>query len=130
MAKLIAYFTQLEGMAVYAAYNERLKGNALGNDQDYVAIQDTILMKKYTERYFEIYNHFTTKSNDTLTVKDWSMLAELSSGKRLWYRLGAHMAAVIDAKSGRVKLTGLIAEPSENFIRNYLLLTLSSNTIK
>ena len=122
MAKLIAYFTHLEGMAVYAAYDERLKGNALNNDPDYMALQDIALMKKYTKRYFEIYNHFLAHSNDTLTEKDWSMLGELSSGDRLWYRVGAQMAANIDKKSGRNKLTGLIAEPSENFIRNYLQL--------
>ena len=122
MAKLIAYFTHLEGMAVYAAYDERIKGNALNNDPDYMALQDIALMKKYTKRYFEIYNHFLAHSNDNLTEKDWSMLGELSSGDRLWYRVGAQMAANIDKKSGRNKLTGLIAEPSENFIRNYLQL--------
>ena len=122
MAKLIEYFTHLEGMAVYAAYDERLKDNALNNDPDYMALQDIALMKKYTKRYFEIYNHFLAHSNDNLTEKDWSMLGELSSGDRLWYRVGAQMAANIDKKSGRNKLTGLIAEPSENFIRNYLQL--------
>jgi len=122
MAELIAYCTHLEGMAVYAAYEERLKNNALGNDQDYVALQDTVLMKKYTARYFEIYNHFRNNANAVLTEKDWAMLTELSSGERLWYRVGAQMAAVIDKKSGRGKLTALIAEPSENFISNYLLL--------
>jgi len=121
MAELIAYFTHLEGMAVYAAYDERLENNALGNDQDYVALQDTVVMKKYTARYFEIYNHFRNNANAVLTEKDWAMLTELSSGERLWYRVGAQMAAVIDKKSGRDKLTALIAEPSENFISNYLL---------
>jgi len=122
MAELIAYFTHLEGMAVYAAYDERLKGKALNNDPDYVALQDTALMKTYMNRYFEIYNHFLSQSNDTLTEKDWLMLGELSSDKRLWYRAGAIMAATIDMKSGRKKLTGLIAEPSGNFIIAYLLL--------
>jgi hypothetical protein len=122
MAELIAYFTHLEGMAVYAAYEERLKNNALGNDQDYVALQDTALMRKYTNRYFEIYNHFLCHSKDTLTENDWSLLGELSSDKRLWYRVGAEMAATIDEKSGRAKLTRLIAEPSENFIKTYQLL--------
>jgi hypothetical protein len=122
MAKLIAYFTHLEGMAVYAAYAERLKDQALINDPDYVALQDTGLMKKYTNSYFEIYNHFLSSSNETLTEKDWLILGELSSDKRLWYRVGASMAAMIDMKSGRKKLTGLIAEPSENFIKTYILL--------
>ena len=61
-------------------------------------------------------------SNDTAIVEDWLMLGELSSDKRLWYRAGEKMAATIDEKSGRNKLTGLIAEPSGNFIQTYLLL--------
>jgi len=121
MAELIAYFTHLEGMAVYAAYDERLKGKALNNDPDYVALQDTALMEKYTTRYFGIYNHFLTHSNDTLTEKDWLMLGELSSDNRLWYRVGAKMAETIDLKSGRKKLTSLIAGPSAGFISEYLL---------
>ena len=122
MSGLIAYLTHLEGMAVYAAYDERKKNNALNNDPDYIALQDTLLMKILTNRYFEIYNHFLVNTNDTLTEKDWSMLRELSSGNRLRYRVGSAMAEIVDKKSGRAKLTGLISEPSENFINTYLLL--------
>lgn len=121
MSKLIAYLTHLEGMAVYAAYEERVKNNTLNNDPDYIALQDTLLMKKLCKRYFEIYNHFLVNKNDTLTEKDWSMLVELSSGDRLWYRVGSRMAEIIDKKLGRDKLTGLIFEPSENFINKYML---------
>jgi len=123
MSKLIAYLTHLEGMAVYAAYDERKKNNALNNDPDYIALQDTKLMKKLINRYFEIYNHFLVNTNDTLTEKDWSMFSELSSGNRLWYRVGSRMAEIIDKKSKRDKLTSLISGPSENFINTYILLT-------
>lgn len=122
MSKLIAYLTHLEGMAVYAAYDERKKNDALNNDPDYIALQDTLLMNKLISRYFEIYNHFLVNPSDTLTEKDWSMLRELSSGNRLWYRAGSRMAEVIDKKSGREKLTSLISEPSEDFINTYILL--------
>jgi len=122
MAKLIAYFTHLEGMAVYAAYDARVKGHAIFNDPDYVALTDTALMKKYNRRYFEIYSHFLSNPNDTLTEKDWLMIGELSSNERLWYRVGATMAEEIDTKLGRNKLVNLIAEPSEIFIKTYLLL--------
>jgi len=120
MAELIAYFTHLEGMAVYAAYNERKKGGALNYDQDYVSLQDSALMKNYTIRYFEIYNHFLNNGNDSLTDNDWLMLGELSSDDRLWYRVGAQMAALIDKKAGREKLTALITGPSGDFINTYL----------
>jgi hypothetical protein len=122
MAKLIAYFTHLEGMAVYAAYDERLKNNALNSDSDYFALLDTALMKKYTNRYFEIYNHFLNNSSDSLKDKDWLMLGELSSDNRLWYRVGSKMAETIDKNLGRGKLTSLISEPSEIFINTYLSL--------
>lgn len=122
MSALIAYLTHLEGMAVYAAYDERTKGNALNSDSDYVALQDTVRIRKYFQRYFGIYNHFLSNSTKILTEKDWSMFAELSSGDRLWYRVGSKMAETIDRKAGREKLTCLIAEPSENFIKTYLSL--------
>jgi len=122
MSKLIAYLTHLEGMAVYAAYDERKKNNSLNDDPDYIALQDTLLMKKLINRYFEIYNHFMVDTIDTLTENDWSMFRELSSGDRLWYRVGSGMAEIIDKKTGREKLTSLISEPSENFINTYLLL--------
>lgn len=41
-------------MAVYAAFDERRKGNALTNDPDYLALMDSSLMNKYEKRYFEI----------------------------------------------------------------------------
>jgi hypothetical protein len=122
MSKLIAYFTHLEGMAVYAAYEERMKNNALHGDPDYIALQDTLLMENYCNKYFEIYNHFLINKDETLTEKDWSLLEELSSGNRLWYRVGSKMAETIDNKLGRGKLTSLISEPSENFINTYILL--------
>jgi hypothetical protein len=121
MAQLIAYFTHLEGMAVYAAYDERVKGHSINSDPDYIALEDTTLKKKYCSRYFEIYNHFLSNPNDTLTQKDWMMIGELSSNDRLWYRVGASMAEGIDKKFGRNGLTNLIGEPSENFIKTYLL---------
>ena len=82
-------------------------------------------MKKYMNRYLEIYNHFLSQSKDTLTEKDWLMLGELSSDKRLWYRAGARMSSAIDIKSGRNKLTGLISEPFANFIKTYLILVIN-----
>jgi len=51
MAELIAYFTHLEGRAVYAACDERLKGNAVNNDPDYVLLKDATLIKKYINRH-------------------------------------------------------------------------------
>ncbi len=120
MLSLIAYFTQLEGMAVYAAYDERQKEKALNNDEDYVALQNAKTMQKFTKRYFEIFNHFQSNPNDTLTENDWKMMGEMSSDNRLWYRVGALMAMEIDKNFGRETLTGLIAQPSENFIKKYL----------
>lgn len=120
MSKLIEYFTHLEGMAVYAAYDERKRNNALSNDSDYIILNDSLIMDTLINRYFEIYKHFLSNELDTLRETDWKMLNELSSNNRLWYRVGSKMAELIDKKYGREKLTGLIEEPSQNFINTYL----------
>jgi hypothetical protein len=120
MAELIEFFTQLEGMAVFAAWDIRARENAMNRDKDYIALQDTALMKESEREYFEIYFHFKNNPGKQLTDKDWSQLNVLSDEKRLWYRVGAWIARKIDQEYGRETLVGLISGPSENFIRTYL----------
>ena len=119
MAHLIEYLTQLEGMAVYAPYVLRKFDYALNIDQDYIALQDNDLIKESISEYFEIYNHFKNHPALPLENSDWDKIAILSDVKRLWYRVGAHMAHEIEKVHGRDFLTALIAQPSENFINSY-----------
>ncbi|PKP34006.1 MAG: hypothetical protein CVU00_08820 [Bacteroidetes bacterium HGW-Bacteroidetes-17] len=122
MTDLIAYFTHLEGMGTYVPLTLRKKEGAMENDKDYIAIQDTGLMRSYESAFFEIYFHFKNNPNKILNNEDWDKLSVLSDDKRLWYRVGAKMAQTIDERLGREKLVKLISEPSTNFINTYLLL--------
>jgi len=119
MARIIEYFTHLEGMGVYAPLEERRKDNALNNDRDYTALIDKKLMKEYETQYFAIYSKFKNLPDKELAADDWNCLSEMSDGKRLWYTVGAMMAEKIDRTSGREHLVSLIAQPSENFIKEY-----------
>ncbi len=120
MATLIEYLSHLEGLGTFTPLEIRTKEGALNIDDDYISIQDSALMKEYEKEYFEIYFHFKNNPEKEITNQDWKKVAVLSDKKRLWYRVGAHMANTIDKKLGREKLTQLIAEPSENFIKTYL----------
>jgi hypothetical protein len=120
MARLIEYYTQMEGMAVYAAVGIREKEHALADDNDYVVLNDSALMKTYVKEFFDIYFHFKNNPDGTITDADWDKLSILSDGKRLWYRVGALMAQTIDRKFGRKKLVSLIKEPSESFFKIFL----------
>lgn len=120
MAELIESLTHLEGMGTFAPLEIRMNENAMNIDKDYVSIQDSTLMKQYTQEYFEIYFHFKNNPSNLLTDEDWTKLGILADGKRLWYRVGAMMASEIDSKLGRKALTSLIIQHSENFINTYL----------
>jgi len=120
MTQLIEYITHLEGMGTYVPLELRVKENALHIDKDYIALQDSALMKEYEKEYFSIYFHFKNNPDSVITEDDWNKISILSDKKRLWYRVGARMAQTIDQKLGREKLVSLIPESSENFIVTYL----------
>jgi hypothetical protein len=122
MAELIEYFTHLEGMGTFAPLDIRIKENAMNIDKDYLALRDSVLMKEYEKEFFEIYFYFKNNPDSLITIKDWEMISILSDEKRLWYRIGAHIAQTIDMNLGREKLVSLISLPSENFINTYLLI--------
>lgn len=121
MTQLIEYFTHLEGMGTFAPLDTRIKENAMDVDKDYIALQDSVLMKAYENEFFDIYFHFKNNPDSIVTEKDWDKVSILSGKKRLWYRIGAIMAQTIDKNLGREKLVNLISEPSENFINTYLM---------
>lgn len=120
MAEFVEYLTHLEGMGTYAPLALRRKEKAMGIDRDYVALQDSELMKQYEEEYFDIYFHFKNHPDSLVKEEDWAKVAVLSDKRRLWYRVGAKMAEKIDLHYGRGKLVSLIVKPSVNFINTYL----------
>ena len=120
MAALIEYYTHLEGMGTYASLALRRQENAMDTDEDYIVLENAALMKEYEKEYFKIYSHFKDDPKREINDKDWEMISVLSDDKRLWYRVGAHIARTIDSKLGRKELVELISGPSEHFLNTYL----------
>ncbi len=116
---LVRYLTYLEGTAVYAAYDARRRGGALADDPDYVALEDPAAMRKLERAYFELYDRIEGFGQRPLTDDDWALLETFSNGPRLWYRVGAHMAATIDAAYGRDGYRKVVAEGPDAFFEHY-----------
>lgn len=115
---LVKLLTFLEGTAVYASYDARKKYDAL-DDKDYRALENPELMAEYKIEYFKIYEKIKQIGSRALNDEDWKLLKNLSSGKRLWYRVGSVMASQIDARLGRTTLTSLIKQGPDAFFETY-----------
>ena len=83
-------------------------------------LQNQQLMEQFEKEYFEIIDHFKSEPDKIITNADWEMIAPLSDGKRLWYRVGALMAEKIDKELGRERLNSLLTEDPQEFINTYL----------
>ena len=116
---LVEYATQLEGTAVYAAWDWRQRAGALSGDEDYRALLDDDLMARLQQEYFEIYDRLRSEPVRPLADSDWAILDRMSGGDRLWYRVGAQMAAAIDAARGRGELCRLVEAGPRAFIDAY-----------
>jgi len=119
LLSLVKYLSFLEGTAVYASYDARRMYDAL-DDSDYQALENPELMQEYTRDYFERLEEIRQIGSRSLTDEDWSLLDELSDGKRLWYRVGAEMARQIDAAEGRETLISIIETGPNEFFDTYL----------
>ena len=116
---LVEYATQLEGTAVYAAWDWRERAGALAGDEDYRALLDNDLMARLEQEYFEIYDRLRSEPARPLVDSDWAILDRMSGGDRLWYRVGALMAAAIDTARGREELCRLVEAGPRAFIDAY-----------
>ena len=121
--EFLRYSTFLEGTATYAAYDARAEANALGKDRDYVALADEIGMDRYRAEYFDTYKRMESAPDRPLRQSDWQAIENFSDGHRLWYRVGAEMAATIDDHLGRERLKEIISEGPSEFFRAYFALT-------
>jgi len=114
--RLVEYSTQLEGMAVYAAYERRSDEHALSDDDDYVALQDGQGMQLDEMHYWEDFHWLEAHTAQPADAAAWAVITRMSSGDRLWYRVGARMAQRIEVASGRPKLIELIKQGPAAFI--------------
>ena len=118
LTALVDYSTFLEGTAVWAAYEARRIDGALDNDSDYVVLDSPILMSGIIDEYNTLRQKLAGPARP-LTNEDWAVIDGMSSGDRLWYRVGAHMAREIEQASGRDALLRAIAGGSGAFFAAY-----------
>jgi hypothetical protein len=116
---LVEYSTQLEGMAVLAAYQRRSEEHTLADDGDYVALQDEQRMLRDETKYFEELNYLKRRSGQMADADAWAVIDRMSSGERLWYRVGARMAQRIELISGRPALLELVKKGPSSFLEAY-----------
>jgi Putative zinc dependent peptidase (DUF5700) len=116
---LVEYSTQMEGMAVLAAYKRRHEDHALADDPDYVALEDGKRMQADLASYFRDYDYLKSRRTQLADPDAWAIIERMSSGERLWYRIGAYMAQRIEASKGRAVLATLIKQGPEQFIATY-----------
>ncbi len=110
LQSLIDYFTQLEGMAVHAAFPIRRRHGWLENDEDYRVYTDPKFADKVISRYHQVCKQ--VRLHDTISQENaGKALTALSSGERLWYRMGALTSWSIEKNQGRKRLVDSIRRP-------------------
>lgn len=122
VAELLAftrYATFLEGLAVHAARAARAEAHALADDRDYRALEDPPTLERILARYRDRIAFLESEVNRSLRDEHWAVVEEMSSGERLWYVVGAYMAATIQQKYGRSRLLQVTAEGPESFVAAY-----------
>ncbi|HUI84388.1 MAG TPA: DUF5700 domain-containing putative Zn-dependent protease [Candidatus Binatia bacterium] len=116
---LVKYSTQLEGMAVLAAWERRRQEHALADDSDYLALDDRARMQVDEAQYFQDLHYLETRGDSPADDEAWAVIKRMSSGERLWYRVGARMAQTIEQTSGRAALISLIRQGPAEFLASY-----------
>ncbi len=119
LANLIRYSTAMEGLAVHAARKWRTEVGILETDSDYVALLNSEHMILYEKEFFRLYSSLAEAKPRSLVKDDWNILEPMSTGDRLWYRVGALMANQIERELGRNVLTETIVQGPEAFFRQY-----------
>ncbi len=119
LLRLVQYSTQLEGMAVLAAYERRRQEHALADDGDYVALEDGPRMRRDEMLYFQDFHYLEGRAAEPADADAWAVIDRMSSGERLWYRVGARMAQRIETVRGRAALVGLVKQGPASFLEAY-----------
>jgi len=122
LLRLVEYSTQLEGMAVLAAYQRRHAEHTLADDDDYIALQDEARMQRDEALYFNEVRYLEKRGDAPADAEAWAVIDRMSSGERLWYRVGARMAQRIEQEAGRSALVSLVKTGPESFLEKYRLL--------
>jgi len=119
LVDLIRYLTTLEGLAVHAARKWREDAEAMQADSDYLALLDEQRMASYEQDFFCLFNDLAKAEPRSLEDGDWSILERMSSGNRLWYRVGALMANRIEEELGRDAIVDTVLQGPAAFFDRY-----------
>ena len=119
LLRLVQYSTQLEGMGVLAAYERRRQEHALADDGDYVALENEPRMQRDEMLYSEDFHYLERRAAQPADADAWAVIDRMSSGERLWYRVGARMAQRIERVSGQKALVELVKQGPASFIEAY-----------
>jgi len=119
LLRLVRYLTQMEGMAVLAAWPRRRDEHALADDPDYVALEDGERMEADLASYRKDVAYLAGRGDQPADADAWAVIERMSSGERLWYRVGATMARRIERAKGRAALVGLVREGPAAFVSTY-----------
>ena len=117
--RLIDYSTALEGTAVLAALDRRTREHALADDDDYRALDDDARMDRDETEYFREYDALARRGTAAADKEAWAVIDRMSGGERLWYRVGARMAARIEKARGRFALIALVTRPLPQLVSGY-----------
>jgi hypothetical protein len=110
LREIVRGMTQMEGMAVHAAYDLRVRRGRLSDDGDYAIYADATEARRVTARYAEILAMASASTNlPDQTIG--TVLNAMSSGERLWYRFGALVSWTLERANGRAGLVASIANP-------------------
>ena len=76
-------------------------------------------MRTEEARYFQLFEGLLDEGDPRDMDETLERLDRFSSGDRLWYRVGAHMAAAIEKANGRAALVAMVGEDPAGFIETY-----------
>ena len=116
---LVDYSTELEGMAVAAARPRRTADRALQADGDYVALEDPAAMRVLEARYVDAYRYLERRGQQAADKEAFAVIDRMSSGDRLWYRVGALMAERVERALGHDALVAIVAQNHPTLVDTY-----------
>lgn len=97
---LVRFATWMEGTAVHAAYDARLRAGALGADPDYGVYGNPEEAARVEERFDTLVA--IVRALDPVNPPALeAILGPMSSGERVWYRYGALLAWEVERTEGR-----------------------------
>jgi hypothetical protein len=76
-------------------------------------------MQRDEQSYFDDLNYLKGRGKQPADADAWAVIHRMSSGERLWYRVGARMARRMEQASGRSTLLDLVKQGPSSFLEAY-----------